>query len=131
MAGRLPPDDAEMRAVYDGLIAAGVKPEPAPPPAPLVPASISDRQFAQVLALDDVVTKAEALAWAARGELPQTLKDALTEIPEAEGQRFGAEMMLSAATLYERSHPLVPMLGALLGYDAAALDDLWTRGAAL
>ena len=103
-----------------------------------VPATISDRQFAQILALDGVITQDEALAWAARGDLPDALVDALSHVPEAGGQRFGAQMLLSAATLYERKHPLVGMLGALLTnpathapYEAAALDSIWIRGAAL
>jgi hypothetical protein len=96
-----------------------------------VPAIISDRQFAQALALDGTITEEEALAWAARGELPQAMEDALEHIPEADGQRFGARMMLAAATSYERHLSLTEQLGALLGYDAAALDALWTRAAAL
>lgn len=99
--------------------------------APKLLPDISDRQFAQVLALDGVITKAEAKAWAARGDLPDRLEEVLLEIPEEGDQRFSAEMLLSSATNYDRGHPLVPALGALLGYDAAALDDLWTRGAAL
>lgn len=110
--------------------------EPATPPAaPVSPAPvpdvISDRQFAQALALAGTITEAEALAWAARGELPQAMEDALDHIPDADGQRFGARMMLAAATSYERHLPLTEQLGALLGYDAAALDALWTRAAAL
>lgn len=96
-----------------------------------VPPVISDRQFAQVLALDGVITEAEALAWAARGELPSAMVTALQAIPEEGGARFGAEMLLSAATTYERAHPLVGTLGVLLGRDGAALDDIWRRGAAL
>lgn len=96
-----------------------------------VPATISDRQFAQVLALEGVIGEDEALAWAARGELPIPLEQALAAIPEDGGRRFGARMLLASATTYERAHPLVPILGALLGYDAPALDDIWRRGAAL
>lgn len=99
---------------------------------------ISDRQFAQALAMAGTITQAEALAWAARGELPQALEDALDQIPEANNQRFAARMMLAAATTYERSHPLTAQLGSLLTnpatgkpYDASALDALWTRAAAL
>lgn len=95
------------------------------------PATISDRQFAQALALAGTITEAEALAWAARGELPQAMEDALDRIPDTDGQRFGARMMLAAATTYERRLPLTEQLGALLGYDAAALDALWSRAAAL
>lgn len=101
------------------------------PPRPVVPETISDRQFAQALALAGTTTQAEALAWAARGELPQAMEDALDQIPDTDGQRFGARMMLAAATTYERRHPLSEQLGALLGYDAGALDALWTRAAAL
>jgi hypothetical protein len=103
-----------------------------------VPAIISDRQFAQALALAGTITEAEALAWAARGELPDAMEDALEQIPDAGGQRFAARMMLAAATTYERHLPLTEQLGALLTnpatgepYDAAALDALWTRAAAL
>ncbi|MBB2965224.1 hypothetical protein [Methylobacterium sp. R2-1] len=99
---------------------------------------ISDRQFAQALALDGIITQAEALAWAARGDLPEAMSDALAEIPETGGQRFGAHMLLAGATTFERSHPLTEVLGALLTnpetgqpYDAAALDALWARASAL
>ncbi|CAO4134746.1 hypothetical protein [Methylorubrum extorquens] len=116
--------------VWDALRLAGIEPVP-PSAVPASPPVISDRQFAQALALAGTITEAEALAWAARGELPQAMEDALDQIPEAENQRFGARMMLAAATTYERNHPLTEQLGALLGYDAAALDALWTRAAAL
>ncbi|MGW5960668.1 hypothetical protein [Methylorubrum thiocyanatum] len=138
IAGPLPPASAEYLSVYERLIADGVKPEAYAPPAAPVPAIISDRQFAQALALAGTITEDEALAWAARGELPQAMETALDHIPEADGQRFGARMMLAAATSYERRLPLTEQLGALLTnpatgkpYDAAALDALWTRAAAL
>ena len=105
---------------------------PAPAPAPIVlpvPAAISDRQFAQQLAILEVITEAEALAWAARGELPAALEAALAEMPESE--RFGARMLLAAATTYERQHPLVARLGAALDYDEPALDALWRAAARL
>lgn len=116
----------------------GNEPKEPAVPEPAVPGSISDRQFAQALALAGTITEAEALAWAARGELPQAMEDALDHIPDTNGQRFGARMMLAAATTYERHHPLSEQLGALLTnpatdepYDAAALDALWTRASAL
>lgn len=94
--------------------------EPAPEP---VPASISDRQFAHQLAILGTITQVEALAWAARGDLPDAMNIAIEGLPPAE--RFSARMLLSSATGYERSHPLVPVLAVLLGYDEADLDDLW------
>lgn len=97
-------------------------------PPPPVPVAISDRQFAQQLAVLGTITEAEAIAWAARGELPEALESAIAALPEE--NRFAARMLLSSATTYERSHPLVPVLAGLLGYDEAAIDDLW-RAAAL
>ncbi|KQO86063.1 hypothetical protein ASF33_05310 [Methylobacterium sp. Leaf92] len=123
--------------VWDALRQEGIEPDP-PSTVSAPPPDISDRQFAQALALDGTITEAEALAWAARGELPQAMEDALDQIPDADNLRFGARMMLAAATTYERHHPLTEQLGALLinpatgkPYDAAALDALWTRAAAL
>lgn len=101
-----------------------VESEPQP-----VPAAISDRQFAQQLAVLGTITEAEALAWAARGELPDAIEGAIAALPEAE--RFAARMLLASATTYERAHPLVPALGGLLGYDEAEIDDLWRAAAAL
>lgn len=100
----------------------------APPPSP-VPASISDRQFAQQLAVLGTISEAEALAWAARGELPPALESAIGQLPE--GERFAARMLLCAAVAYERQHPLVEQLGAVMGYEPADLDDLWRAAAAL
>lgn len=101
----------------------------APPPAPPVPAEISDRQFAQQLAIMKVITEDEALAWAAKGDLPAAMETALSALP-VEAQ-FGAKMILSSATSYRRAHPLTAALGAMLGRDAAALDQIWRDASAL
>lgn len=101
-----------------------VEPEPEP-----VPAAISDRQFAQQLAVLGTISEDEALAWAARGELPEAMETAIVALPEE--ARFGARMLLSSATTYERARPLVPILGGLLGYDADAVDDIWCAAALL
>lgn len=94
-----------------------------------VPASISDRQFAQQLAILGAISEAEAIAWAARGDLPAAIETAVLALPE--GDRFAARMLLSSATIYERAHPLVSALGAILSYDHAAFDTLWREAAAL
>jgi hypothetical protein len=94
-----------------------------------VPASISDRQFAQQLAVLGTISEAEALAWSARGDLPAAVETAIAALPEEE--RFGARMLLSSATFYERGHPLVPVLGGLLGYQDEAIDDIWRAAAIL
>lgn len=113
------PDSLRRCLLVDGQVVA--------PPAPVL-TRISDRQFAQQLAVLGTITEAEALAWAARGELPDAMEAAIAALPE--GDRFGARMLLASATTYERAHPLVAQLGALLAYDDADLDDLW-RAAAL
>lgn len=97
---------------------------------PSVPTTISDRQFAQQLAILGAITPDQAIAWAARGDLPEALETAIATLPEEGGVKFSARMLLSSATTYERSHPMTATLGAMLGYDAADLDDLW-RAASL
>ncbi len=98
------------------------------PPYEPVPEEISDRQFAQELAIRGVITEAEALAWAGAGTLPAAMMAAINKLPA--DQRFAAKMSLASATTYRRSHPLADMLGGLLGYDAAEIDDLWRAAAA-
>jgi len=98
-------------------------------PPPPVPFSISDRQFAQQLAVLGTITQAEAIAWAARGDLPAVLTSAIDSLPD-DGTRFSAQMLLSSATTYERLHPMTATLGTMLGYDDADLDAMW-RAAAL
>ncbi|AWN55876.1 hypothetical protein DK412_26365 [Methylobacterium sp. 17Sr1-1] len=63
------------------------------------------------------------------GTLPVRIAAAVAGLPAAE--QFAARMMLSGATTFERGHPMVARLGAALGYDAAALDALWSAASAL
>lgn len=103
--------------------------EDAPPPE--VPEVISDRQFAQQLTILGTITEAEAIGWAAKGDLPEALEQAIGTLPTAGGVQFAARMLLSSATTYERSHPMTATLGGILGYDSDDLDDLWRAAAAL
>ena len=120
----------EHARIGDGWDSETLTPAPLPDPGPEpVPQVISDRQFAQQLAVLGTITWEEAIAWAARGDLPPAMEAAVAALPEE--QRNPARMLLSSATTYERSHPLVPMLGATLEYDAAELDDLWRAAAVL
>lgn len=93
------------------------------------PSMVSDRQFFQALAQAGSITPDEALAAVMTGTLPARIEAAVAGLPEAE--RFAARMLLSGATTFERQHPMVAKLAAALGYDAAALDALWTAAAAL
>ncbi|BAQ44412.1 hypothetical protein [Methylobacterium aquaticum] len=93
----------------------------------LVP--ISDRQFFQALAQAGTITQAEALAAVMTGTLPARIETAVAGLPD--DQQFAARMMLSGATTFERGHPMVEQLGAALGYEGKALDELWAAAAAL
>lgn len=117
------------RLIVNALTGESVFAEDLPPLPPSVPETISDRQFAQQLAVLGTITWEEGIAWAARGDLPPAMEAAVAALPEE--QRNPARMLLSSVTTYERSHPLVPMLGAILEYDAAELDDLWRAAAVL
>ena len=102
----------------------------APPYVAPVPDEISDRQFAQQLAILGVITEQQAEDWAARGDLPPAMLTAVGALPD-DGTRFAARMLLRAATTYNRSHPMVATLGVMLGYTSGQLDDLWRAAAAL
>lgn len=101
------------------------------PPArePAVPEEISDRQFAQQLAVVGTITETEALAWASRGDLPSALEVAIGALPEDE--QFSARMLLASATTYHRSLSLADALGTLMGYSPEDLDELWRAAAEL
>ncbi|MXO73588.1 hypothetical protein [Alteraurantiacibacter buctensis] len=102
---------------------------PPPDPAPTVPATISDRQFFQQLALLGKITQAEALDAVGPGIIPASM-GALIDMLPAE-QQFTARMLLSGATSFERHHPLTPVLGGMYGLADDDLDALWIAGAAL
>lgn len=96
-----------------------------------VPEVISDRQFAQQLAILGTITEDEAIAWAARGDLPATLERAVSTLPTKDRTQFTARMLLSSAKTYERSHPMTPVIGGLLGYTDESLDELWRQASKL
>lgn len=95
-----------------------------------VPASISDRQFAQALAKEGTITQPEALDFVRSGTLPKALQDVVDAMTDKD-EAFDAEMMLSGATTFERAHPMVETLGKALGKSDADLDALWTAAGAL
>ncbi|MCO6050828.1 hypothetical protein NGM99_13675 [Mesorhizobium sp. RP14(2022)] len=109
----------------DGKITAYEPPEPEPP----VPASISDRQFSQALAMQGLITQDEALAAVKTGDVPADMQAYVDQLPAAE--RFAATMLLSGATSFNRDHPLVDGFGAAKGMTPEQIDDLWRFGATL
>lgn len=93
-----------------------------PPPDP-VPEWISDRQFAQGLAMSGLITEAEAEEWVGPGVVPGALMAFVDALPEE--QQFAARMLLRGATQFERDHPLTEAFGVMQGWSAAQVDQFW------
>ncbi|MFC7399604.1 hypothetical protein ACFQU1_20535 [Chelatococcus sp. GCM10030263] len=98
------------------------------PPAP-VP-DISDRQFFQQLAIDGTITQEEALAAVKTGAIPASLQTIVDGIQDP-AARFAAEMLLSGATTFERSHPLTDAIGQATGRTPEQVDDFFRSAARL
>jgi hypothetical protein len=92
-------------------------------PAPTVPASISDRQFAQGLAHNGLITNDEALAWVSTGTLPAAFVAFIESLPVE--QQFDVKIVLVGATQFDRANPLVSAFGANANMNSAALDAFW------
>lgn len=92
-------------------------------PAEPVPATISDRQFFQCCAVRQLITKEEAIAAVARGEIPVALKLYISQLPEE--LQFQVEMLLAGATTFERQHPITEAVGQFFGMNAAQIDQFW------
>lgn len=108
--------------IASGEVAALIKPAPVAAAVP-VPDEISRRQFFQGLAEQSLVTEAEALAAVATGTIPSGMTTFIDGLPPED--RFGARMILSGSTVFQRSHPLTAAFGAMQGMTAAQLDDFW------
>jgi hypothetical protein len=94
---------------------------------PPCPSSISDRQFFQQLAIAGIITEEQALASNA-AVIPPPLLDIINGMPAE--QQFGAKMLVSGATVFERHHPMTEAIGAAYGWTAAQIDGFF-RAAAL
>lgn len=115
--------------LFQAWQASGGVPDPyEPPPAP-VPASISDRQFFQQLAVQGIITQDEALAAVKTGAIPVALQQLINGLPAA--QQFGATMIVAGATTFERDHPLTVAIGTAYGWTAAQMDALFQAAAEL
>jgi hypothetical protein len=100
-----------------------------PAPEIAVPRSISDRQFFQQLAVMGLIGPTEALAAVKTGELPGVLQALVDQMDE--DARFATEMILSGATQFERSHPLVGQLAAAVGWPPEQIDQFWIAASQL
>lgn len=89
-----------------------------------VPEEISDRQFAMGLAIEGLITQAEALAFVKTGEVPASLQVMIDAI-EDDDARFEAEMLVSGATVFKRTHPLVSLIASQIGWTEQQTDQFW------
>lgn len=105
-----------------GRMLDAVQPTPFAPPA-FVPPPISDRQFAQGLAVAGIITEAEAEDWVGPGIVPSGLMAFVESLPAAD--QFAARMILRGATQFERAHPLTSAFGAMFGWSSAQIDQFW------
>lgn len=107
------------------------EPPPASTPTPdpnAVPASISDRQFFQQLAVLGVITEDEALA-ANAAIIPAALVAIIDQMPAE--QQFAAKMLVSSATVFERNHPMTEAIGVSYGWTSEQIDDFFRAAAKL
>lgn len=101
-------------AAYLEWLSAGNTPEPADPVAPAVPTVVTMRQARLALL---------------QAGLLGTVNSAVATMTGAEGD--AARVTWEFSTEVRRTDPLVAQLAAQLGLDDAALDDLFTKAAAL
>lgn len=91
-----------------------------------VPETISRRQFFQVLANREMITKVEALEAVTVGTLPAAIENILAAITD-EDLEWSARMSFTAQT-FNRSNWCVDMFGAMQGMSAEDIDQLWRDG---
>ncbi len=121
------PQDGFFRRFVDGAwgFSPIVAPEtpPTPEPVPHVPAVISDRQFFQVLAKRELITKEEARAAVKTGDLPAAFTALIDAMPEE--ARFDTQMLLEGATEFRRDHPVVEAFALGFGMTPETVDEIW------
>lgn len=101
-----------------------------PPPDPIPPSVISDRQFFQQLAIAGVITQDEALAAVCTGTIPAALLTIIDSF-EDPGQKFAAKMLVSGAVAFERTHPMTLALASAMGWSEQQINDLWSAASQL
>lgn len=97
-------------------------------PPPPVPQSISDRQFFQQLAVMGIITQDAALASNA-AVIPGPLLAIIDQMPA--DQQFNAKMIISGATVYNRTDDLTIGIGTAYGWTSDQIDAFFTAAAEL
>ena len=91
---------------------------------------ISDRQFFQQAAVMGLITRDEALAAVKVGAIPATLQAIVDAIPDADA-KFAANMMLSGATVFQRTNALTEQVGMAMGWTSEQLDQFFLAASLL
>lgn len=95
---------------------------------------ISPAQLAIALMLAGHITEDDAVAFGGSGVVPAALSVGINVALAASGLPAIAQSMarvkLASAIEYSRDDPATPIIGAVLGLDAAGLDALWDTAAA-
>jgi hypothetical protein len=65
-----------------------------------------------------------------QGTIPAPLQTIIDGIADAR-ERFAAEMLISGATTFERSHPLTAVVGASIGWTSTQIDEFFIFAASL
>ena len=99
---------------------------PPPPPAPVVPASITRRQCAIELLNRAMITDAEALAMVQTGAVPAFVRALIDQIPAADRIRAFIDF---AADTYNRNNPLFVYLMSAAGKTPADIDAFFIAAA--
>jgi hypothetical protein len=102
-------------------------PTTAPITVPVIPASVSRRQFFQGAAVAGIITQAEALA--SGSVVPESLVAAIGTLPADE--QFAARMAILFAANFERADSMVADLGAAMNRTSAQIDALFTLAGSL
>lgn len=94
-----------------------------------VPDSISRRQFFQQLAVQEIITKAEALAAMQTGVIPAPLQAIIDTLPEE--NQFEAQMLVIGADTFNRAHPLTEVVRLALGWTEEQRNNFFRDAAKL
>ena len=127
------PDDTEPLGseIYDAAVGLNLAPYVAPQPDPNAGRAamppLSRRQVFIGLLKAGLITEAEAMA--SGSATPAMVAKAILTLPVAE--QAPARITFAQFTQASRLDPMVALLGAAAGMDAAAMDAFWTATAAV